>query len=89
MGVHPRSFVGARTVVAVTSVEVLEALLQIAPQDVRARMLDCTLLLPGARVAAAAATAGWRGTRVQAETAEDGAMIRALADWARGPSPAA
>jgi len=66
-------------VVAVTSVEVLDALLELAPETRVGRLRDAPLLLPGARVAAAARERGWRGTLVVAPSAEDATMIAALA----------
>ena len=67
-----------RTVVAVTSVEVLESLLDLVPDARLAWLRDVTLLVPGARVAAAGHALGWRGPIISAASAEDGAMIEAL-----------
>lgn len=78
-----------RLVVAVTSVEVLEALLALVPVHAADRLRTAALLVPGARVAGAARDAGWTGTVVQAATAEDHAMLEALVAWAGGPSRAA
>lgn len=69
-----------RLVVAVTSAEVLEALLQLVDAGTSAALRRTTLLVPGSRVATAAASAGWEGRVLQAATAEDDAMIRALQD---------
>jgi uroporphyrinogen-III synthase len=66
-------------VVAVTSVDVLDALLQLAPETLVARLLDTPLLVPGERVAAAARERAWRGPLVVAPSAEDATMIDALA----------
>ena len=77
-----------RTVVAVTSVEVLESLLEQVPDARLAWLRDVTLLVPGARVAAAAAELGWRGPIVCAASAEDGAMIEALSTLGGRTAPA-
>lgn len=65
-------------VVAVTSVELLESLLQLAPESRAPRLADATLLVPGERVAAAARRHGWRGPILVARSAEDEAMLDAL-----------
>ena len=78
----------ARTAVAVTSVEVLESLLELVPDSRLAWLRDAALLAPGARVAAAARTLGWRGPVVSAASAEDGAMIEALCVLEGRPPPA-
>jgi uroporphyrinogen-III synthase len=70
-------------VVAVTSVEVLEALLALAPVPRFAWLRDAPLLLPGTRVAAAAQRLGWRGPLVVSGSAEDATMADALVRWAR------
>ena len=77
-----------RTVVAATSVEVLESLLGLVPDARVAWLRDVTLLVPGARVAAAARELGWRGPLVSAARAEDGAMIEALATLGGRTPPA-
>lgn len=78
-------------VVAVTSVEGLESLLQLAPETRVPQLRDARLLLPGERVAAAARRNGWRGALVVARSAEDDAMLEALLageerDGAPGPA---
>jgi uroporphyrinogen-III synthase len=65
-------------VIAATSVEVLESLLQLVPESGAPRLKDATLLVPGERVAAAARRHGWRGAIVAARSAEDEAMLAAL-----------
>ena len=65
-------------VVAVTSVELLESLLRLAPESRAPRLVEATLLVPGERVAAAARRHGWRGPVVVARSAEDEAMLDAL-----------
>jgi len=65
-------------VVAVTSVEVLESLLQLAPESRVPHLGDAVLLVPGERVAAEARRHGWRGPIVVARSAEDEAMLDAL-----------
>lgn len=75
------------TVVAVTSVEVLESLLALASSRVP-RLLDARLLVPGERVAAAARRLEWRGPLVVARSAEDEAMLEALLPRQDGGSPA-
>jgi uroporphyrinogen-III synthase len=76
-------------VVAVTSAEVLAALLQLVGADEAALLRTRTLLAPGARVAATAHELGWAGPIVQAATAEDDAMLRALQDASAGTAPGA
>ena len=66
------------SIVAVTSVEVLDALLEIAPDAILATLRDAGLLVPGPRVAAAARARGWRGPLAVASSAEDAAMLEAL-----------
>lgn len=67
-----------RAVVAATSAEVLEALLDLAPDEGCPRLRDVVLLVPGERVAAAARARGWRGRIMVAPSAEDAAMADAL-----------
>ncbi len=86
---HALRGAGCDLVVAVTSAEVLEALLQLAGTDDARDLRAATLLVPGPRVAAAAGAAGWTGDIVQAATAEDGAMMQALQAWWAGRAPAA
>ena len=65
--------------VAVTSGEVLGALLEAAPDGRLPTLRDAALLVPGERVAASARNLGWRGPLIVAPSAEDGAMFAALA----------
>jgi uncharacterized protein (TIGR00369 family) len=53
------------------------------------RLRSRALLVPGPRVAAAAASLGWQGSIVAAATAEDEAMFAALTRLAAGSPPAA
>ncbi len=69
----------SRLIVAVTSGEVLGALLEAAPDDRLPKLRDATLLVPGERVAASARSLGWRGPLVVAPSAEDSVMLDALA----------
>jgi uroporphyrinogen-III synthase len=69
---------GRRIVTAVTSVEILEGLLAQLPDTVAAALRATTLLVPGERVAAAAAQLGWRGPLLRATSAEDAAMLQAI-----------
>lgn len=78
------------TVIAITSVDGLSALLGFAPEADFPQLRDVRLLVPGQRVAAAARERGWRGPVLVAGSAEDGAMFQALAapgtasDWPAG-----
>jgi uroporphyrinogen-III synthase len=72
------------TWIAVTSAEVLEAMLQLVAPESHAVLLDCALLAPGERVAATARRLGWRGPVVTSPTAEDAAMLEALRLHRRG-----
>jgi uroporphyrinogen-III synthase len=75
----------ARIAVAVTSAEVLAALLDIAPESRFAALRDAPLVAPGERVTAEARKRGWRGLFIVARSAEDAAMLEALvAAAARG-----
>jgi uroporphyrinogen-III synthase len=76
-------------VVAVTSAEVLQSLLDHVADDDRARLRSQTLLVPGPRVAATAARLGWTGPVCEAATAEDEAMLAALRSLAAGSAPPA
>jgi uroporphyrinogen-III synthase len=71
-------------VFAVTSVEILDALLDLAPESRLPRLRDAPLLLPGDRVATAARQRGWRGPVIVAPSAEDATMLDALVRWVRG-----
>lgn len=66
------------TVVLVTSVEVLDALLELAPDASCPRLKGMPLLLPGERVAGAARERGWRGPVIVSPSAEDATMVDAL-----------
>ena len=76
-------------VVVVTSVEVLQSLLERVAGDDAARLRSRTLLVPGPRVAAAGVRLGWTGPVVAAATAEDEAMLAALRGLAAGSKPPA
>lgn len=79
----------APLVAVVTSVEVLQSLLEGVDVDDQARLRSRTLLVPGPRVAAAAVHLGWTGPVVAAATAEDEAMLAALTGLAAGSRPPA
>ncbi len=71
------------TVVAtVTSSEVLESLLAMAPGEQYPWLRDAPLLVPGDRVAAEARRLQWRGPLLIAGSAEDETMLAALQSWA-------
>jgi uroporphyrinogen-III synthase len=74
-------------IVVATSVEILAALLSLAPEAARARLKSAALLVPGARVATAARELGWRGPVRAAASAQDGALVAALTEWIREASP--
>jgi uroporphyrinogen-III synthase len=79
-----------RLIVTATSVEVLDALLNLVPRPQAERVRDLPLVVPGPRVAAAAARQfGWRGAVAIAATAEDDAMLAATVAAAGSRSPAA
>jgi uroporphyrinogen-III synthase len=69
-------------VVAATSAETLDGLLEVAPDSRVPGLRDAWLLVPGARMAAAARDRGWRGPLVVADSAEDATMAAALIDAA-------
>jgi uroporphyrinogen-III synthase len=70
-------------IVVATSVEVLETLLSLPPAAACERLTAVPLLVPGTRVATAARELGWRGPVHAAMSAEDDALVAALADWIR------
>jgi uroporphyrinogen-III synthase len=76
-------------VVAVTSAEVLQSLLELVDDDDGARLRSRTLLVPGPRVATVGERLGWTGPVVVAATAEDETMLAALMDLAAGSKPPA
>jgi uroporphyrinogen-III synthase len=78
---------GSQVVVAVTSVEVLEALLRGCPGDLAPALRRSRLLVPGPRVQAAARAAGWSGPIAAAAAAEDDAMLATLLQHLEGPLP--
>ena len=67
-----------RAVIAATSAEVLAGLLALVPDARRPGLRDAPLVVPGPRVAAAAAEQGWRGPVTLAASAEDAAMLQAV-----------
>jgi len=67
-------------VMAVTSVGVLRALVRIVPPALDARLRATALVVPGPRVAAAARALAWQGELIEAATAADSAMVRALVE---------
>jgi uroporphyrinogen-III synthase len=85
LAISPRDLV-----VAVTSVEVLDALLGLLPPPLADRLRAQPLLLPGERVAEAAHARRWTGPLIVAPSAEDAAMLAALESHSgsRGVSPA-
>jgi uroporphyrinogen-III synthase len=73
-----RACATGRAVIAATSVEVLESLLDGVPESRVPDLRDAALLVPGKRVAAAARRLAWRGALLVASSAEDDAMLAAL-----------
>jgi uroporphyrinogen-III synthase len=81
---------GRPVIVTVTSAEILRALLDGVTSPDAARLREQPLVVPGSRVALEALRQGWAGPLTHAATAEDEAMIAALARAAAtGPAPAA
>jgi uroporphyrinogen-III synthase len=70
-------------IVVATSVDVLVTLLSLTPAVACERLRAVPLLVPGTRVATAARELGWRGPVRAAMSAEDDALVAALADWIR------
>jgi uroporphyrinogen-III synthase len=68
-------------VVTATSVETLHNLLDMLTERGRALLLATTLLVASRRIAEAARVAGWNGTLLVANGADDASMIGALARW--------
>jgi len=73
-----RACSAAAPVFAVTSVEVLDALLGLAPESRFPRLKRAVLLVPGERVAAAGRERRWRGRILVAPSAEDATMVATL-----------
>jgi len=71
-------------VATVTSSEVLESLLALAPGDRYPWLCDAPLLVPGDRGAAEARRLRWRGPLLVAASAEDERMLDALLSWSAG-----
>jgi uroporphyrinogen-III synthase len=82
-----RACASGRTAVAVTSAEVLAALLDIAPESQFPTFRDAPLVAPGERVATEARALGWRGPLVVARSAEDSSMLAALVTVAAPGGP--
>ena len=76
-----------RAVIAATSAEVLAALLELVPGQRCPALRDAPLVVPGARVAAAAGEQGWRGRVTAAASAEDAAMLQAVIAATGGSAP--
>jgi uroporphyrinogen-III synthase len=76
-----------RPVVAATSAEVLEALIESLPPALLEGVRASTLLVPGARVASRAQALGWHGRVVMSATAEDESMLATLTQALAGKSP--
>jgi uroporphyrinogen-III synthase len=70
----------ARVAVVVTSVDVLTAMLEPLPAELRSALARATLVVPSERVAAAAREHRWEGQVVTAASAEDDVMVAALRD---------
>jgi uroporphyrinogen-III synthase len=75
-------------VIAVTSVDVLRALVRIVPTALEATLRATALVVPGPRVAAAARELGWDGELIEAASAQDSTMTNALIERARVAGPA-
>jgi len=65
-------------IIAVTSVDVLTALVDAVPAHLRGRLAAASLLVPGPRIAAAARDLTWLGSLIEVPSAEDAAMVEAL-----------
>ena len=76
-----------RAVIAATSAEVLAGLLELVPEQRCPALRDAPLVVPGARVAAAAGEQGWRGPLTVAASAEDAVMLQAVFTAAGGSAP--
>ena len=74
----------AAPAIVVTSVDVLAAFMSIVPAALADAVRGSSLVVPGARVAAAARAAGWRGALIEAANAGDAALVAALAAHVAG-----
>lgn len=79
------AFASDSAMIAVTSVDVLQALMHIVPTGLGPTLRAAALVVPGPRVAAAARELGWQGEVIEAASAEDSAMMRALLERAAAP----
>jgi uroporphyrinogen-III synthase len=70
-------------VIAVSSADVLRALVGMVPAALDVSLRAATLVVPGPRVAAAARQLGWEGELIESAGAEDAAMVRAIVELAR------
>ncbi|MFC4310448.1 uroporphyrinogen-III synthase [Steroidobacter flavus] len=68
-------------VVTATSIETLHNLIGMLSDRGRALLRETALLAASRRIADAAAEAGWNGTLIVANGADDASMIGALANW--------
>jgi uroporphyrinogen-III synthase len=78
---------GAISVVSATSVEVLQALVELLSPEGRALLEDTLILAGGRRIAAAAQHMGLRGEIILAASPESGALVDALLRWRRHTRP--
>jgi len=78
-----RVLASGQVVIAVSSVDVLRALVGMVPAALDASLRAATLVVPGPRVAASARELGWQGALIESAGAEDAAMVRAIVEQAR------
>jgi len=78
-----RALASGRVVIAVSSVDVVRALVGMVPAALDASLRAATLVVPGPRVAASARELGWQGALIESAGAEDAAMVRAIVEQAR------
>jgi uroporphyrinogen-III synthase len=79
---------GAVQVITATSVEIAANLLQVAPPALRSEFERVHWLVPGGRVASAVRDLGVAAPLLQAESAEDQALVDALLRWRSSASGA-
>jgi uroporphyrinogen-III synthase len=79
---------GALQVITATSVEIAANLLHVAPPALRSEFERVHWLVPGGRVAAAVRDLGVAAPLLQAESAEDQALVDALLRWRSSASGA-
>jgi uroporphyrinogen-III synthase len=73
--------------ITATSVDIARNLLELATPPLRAEFDRAHWVVPGARVAASLREAGWAGSVLQAQSAEDEDLVAAMIRWRASETP--